>query len=724
MRYVSIFVLCLTLSCVVTVAHARPRVALVLGGGGARGAAHVGVLEVLERERVAVDCVAGTSMGALVAGAYARGLKPAEMRQQLGDADWVDMFQDNPAYSELDFRYHRISQSFLPGSEMGLTDNGVQYQSGVVVGQKIKLFFNRLVKAERGEPQIEHLALPLAMVATDIGSGERVVFRSGSLTQGMRASMSVPGLLAPVEIQGRKLVDGGLVDNLPIAEARDLCKADRVIAVDVGSPLLKAEEVGSMLSVSAQMVNILTGQNVARSLMLLDKDRDLYIQPDLTGYTAGDFTRNAGIIDRGRAAAEALLPRLKSLQLTDTEFAVWQQRFKDKDEVPPPIQRIEFAQLNHVNPKTMQRHITSTNGDGIDPARIDRDLLRMYGDGDYQSVDYMVLREHDKSVLRITPVEKPWGPDYLRFGMKLESVIGNNSSFGLRAALHKTWLNSLGGQLLLTGELGQSSALGVNFYQPLEPQQRYFFEPELNYRRHQHSFYLGDQRIAEFQVRKLDGFLSMGRNVAAVGQVRAGWLNRMVEYEFNTGLPIIRSARDWVSGPMLMIDSDQFDRLYFPQKGWAFKAQVFDARNHDYTKLTADLKSAYTLGNYVLSAQIRYAGAIRGSLPVFDAATLGGFRNLSGFFQDQLSGEHARFGSLHFERIIGRLPLGLRGDLRAGITQEIGRVDQSFVATSRTGWQLANALYLGGETPLGVMYLGWGHVRNASSHWYLFFGTP
>ena len=129
----------------------RPKVGLVLGGGGARGAAHIGVLEVLRELRVPVDCIAGTSMGALVSGAYAAGLAPTEMRAAMAAADWADMFLDNPTYSEINYRNKAISRRFMPGSETGVLDDGVSYRGGVVAGQKIKLFFNRLVHADQGE---------------------------------------------------------------------------------------------------------------------------------------------------------------------------------------------------------------------------------------------------------------------------------------------------------------------------------------------------------------------------------------------------------------------------------------------------------------------------------------------------------------------------------------------------------------------------------------------
>ena len=292
----------------------RPRIGLVLGGGGARGAAHIGVLEVLEQLRVPVDCVAGTSMGAIVAGAWAAGRSPAQMRQELARADWDDMFQDTADYAELNFRNKRLSQRFLPGSETGITERGAVGPPGVVLGQKIKLFFNHLVHADTGEPEIDRLPLPLSIIATDIGSGERVVFRDGSLTLAMRASMSVPGLMAPLEYRGRKLVDGGLVDYVPVREVRERCGAQVVIAVNVGSPPLKAEEVSGLLSITAQMVALLTEQNVSASLAGLTA-QDILIKPDLGTVTAAAPRRGGGLAQRDGAGG-GLVDRTKRQRLT------------------------------------------------------------------------------------------------------------------------------------------------------------------------------------------------------------------------------------------------------------------------------------------------------------------------------------------------------------------------------------------------------------------------
>ncbi|MBU1237316.1 MAG: patatin-like phospholipase family protein [Gammaproteobacteria bacterium] len=705
-------------------ALARPTIGLVLGGGGARGAAHIGVLEVLQEMRIPIDCVAGTSMGALVAGAYAAGIQPAEMRAELGKANWNDMFIDNPDYSEMDYRNKEMSRRFLPGSETGVgVEKGVQYQGGVVTGQKIKLFFNQLVHADQGERNIESLPIPLSIIATDIGSGNRVVFRNGNLTRAMRASMSVPGLLAPVDDGKRKLVDGGLVDNLPIEEARNRCHPDVIIAVNVGSPLLKPEEIGSMLSVSAQMVNILTEQNVTRSLTHL-RDGDILIKPDLTGITATDFQLNGLAADRGHQATQALREQLQRLSVDNNEYFLWWQNIMPAHLPPPKIDEIAVTGLKRVNPDALARHIEQRPGEPMDTERLNRDLLRAYADGYYESIDYEMLSLNDRHILRILPIEKPWGPDYLRLAVHLESTLSNVSNYGLRAGYHSTWLNRLGGQLLVTGEIGSTDAIGLNWYQPLDDRQRMFIEPTASSRRWETSVYERDVKVAQFRASESRAGLLAGLNFGAFGQFRAGWETQRHHTERDIGLPGMPMIDKQYGGWRAALDLDQTDRLYSPTRGWAAHVGYFDSSKAGYSRLEATAQAAGSLGKYVLAGNLRYLGSPRGQLPYYDAGSLGGFLKLSGLAPGQIIGDDIRYAGIRAERIIGRLPLGLRGDMRFGVALETGKVGYRYTEPTYEGWLKSGAIYVGGETPLGMLYLGFGRTSSGSSNVYLVIGAP
>jgi NTE family protein len=705
----------------------RLRIGLVLGGGGARGAAHVGVLEVLERLRVPVDCVTGTSMGALVAGAFASGLSSAQMKQELGSVDWFDLFQDSPGYSETTYRSKRLAQRYLPGSELGIGAGGASAPPGVLTGQKIKLFFNRLVRADRIEREIQSLSLPLAILATDIGNGDRVVLREGSLTLAMRASMSVPGLMAPVELRDRKLVDGGLVDNLPVAEVRRLCRPDVVIAVNVGSPLLSPSEVGSLLSVTAQMVNILTEQNVTQSMAALGPD-DVYIRPLLEGISAGDFDKHAEAAERGRRAAEQLGERLRALSVDETRYAAWRARLVDADHQPPQVDDIEIAGLRRTAPQAITRHISQQAGQPLDTVALNRDLLRAYGEGHYQSIDYTLLRERDRTILRLAPMEKSWGPDFLRFAVNVDTSLGTSATYSLRAAYHRTAINALGGELLFGLEAGTAKGLSADYYQPLDERRIWFIEPRAAYTAQPLPVYQDNRKLAEYLTRSLSTELAVGANLGLIGQARLGMVTTIGRIELETGIPLLVEQNGRSTGWFASLDLDRLDQLYAPTRGWSTRLRYFESTSSQfgqpYAKLSAESRAAVPLGDFVLHGWLSHVGATRGQLPVTDAAQLGGFLRLSAYARSQLIGDDVTYGRIGVERILGRLPLGLRGDIRAGVGLEAARFGRLYTERQRTGTLNSGVIYLGGETPLGPIYLGYAHAPEAGSKLYLFIGVP
>ena len=701
----------------------RPRVGLVLGGGGARGAAHIGVLEVLRENRVQIDCVAGTSMGGLVSGAFAAGLTPEEMMTAMGKANWRDMFSDSPAASDVNPRARNISRRYLPGSEVGINDKGANLLPGVVGGQKIKLFFNRLVHSEYGDPQIEQLNMPTTIVATDLVSGDKVALRKGSLTKAMRASMSVPGLMAPVESGGTLLVDGGLVDNVPIDEVRKSCNPDIVIAVNVGSPLLQAKQIGSLLSVAAQMVNILTEQNVTRSLATL-KPTDIYIKPDLDGITAGDFERYAETAKRGREAALAVVEQLRKLDVGQPRYDQWWASVVPDRSSKPVVDTVEFAGLERVDANVLMPRYKKHLGQPLDTGKVETDVMRTFGDSEFDSVDYSLLTTREKNILRITPIEKEFGPNYLRFGLELETVAGRTADFNLRAAYHKTWINSLGAEWLTTVQVGHQPGIATEFYQPLDKEHRYFVEAAASYGRKPIGIYQDNKELATYNVDEARLALNAGINVGLLGPVRLGWIERQREASSETGTLALESASKRFGGWQASVFFDQFDRLYVPTEGWWAVGNYFNSPSEGYSRAELDLRAAGHFNDLIFLGRLYGAGAPSGTIPGYDPFKMGGFLNMSGFVRDQIIGSSVAYGSIRVEKIIGELPLGLRGDMRIGMALESGRVGGRFTETNLNGWQNNLAVYIGGETPLGPVYAAYGYAPNGMSNIFVYFGTP
>lgn len=696
---------------------------MVLGGGGARGAAHIGVLEILEREHIPVDCVVGTSMGALVAGSYAAGLSPAIMRKKLQAADWTDIFLDVADFSQLSYRKKKVSQRYLPATQLGVTHKGLQLQPGLVAGEKIKLYFNQLVDADLGERNIENLSIPLAIVATDIATGERVVFRDGSLTQAMRASMSVPGFMEPMEYQGHKLVDGGLVDNVPVQLGRELCNADRVIAVNVGSPLIDSDNIGSVLTVSAQVIGILTNQNVQRSIVSLT-DKDIYIYPNLEKWKASDFAYHTEIADLGKKAAEQHLEQLREFSVDENVYAEWKKKNKYQVKEEVIVDEIRISPTPRVHKDYIARQIHQQKGKPLDRNVLEQDLIRAYGDGFYQTIDYRVVHQENRHMLDIIVREKNWSYDYLVFGFSIENEYRQGSNFNIRAAYRNTWMNAFGGEFFASADVGGKPQMKLDFYQPLDSHHRFFIEPSYSRKREPVGIYdEDDEQIAEYSLDTGYSELVLGTNLGNYGQSRLGWRDYHIRSETDISEVVLPDVDERLGGMIFEMNLDRHNRLYFPSNGWSLDLSYFDTRQNEYSKIIADFGAAYNLGNYVVGVKTEYISSVKGDLPVYDAAMLGGFLKMSAYATNEILGDGAFYGHVRAERIIGRMPLGINGDLRLGFGLEAAKLKTHYTLTTDDDWLESGVVYLGGETPLGPLYLGYGFTFSGGYNLYFQLGA-
>ena len=707
----------------------HPRVGLVLGGGGARGGAHLGVLEVLEEMRVPVDCIAATSMGALVGGAYAAGVAPRDIIDLVARTDWVNMFDDSAGREAVNIRRKELDDRFYSGIEFGVSLEGLKFREGAVAGEKLKLLFNQLVRADLGDRPIQQLGMPLAIIATDIGTGERVAIREGNLTSAMRASMSVPGLIAPVLREGRKLVDGGLTDNLPIAEARELCKADVVIVVNVGSPLFNPDEVKGIVTVLGQVVNLLTEQNVARSMREL-RPGDIYIRPSLGDITSTEFPRQIEAAARGREAMRLAADELKRLSVSAPAYAAWQARVRLAEaHSPPVVDEVTVEGTRFVSPETIRRGISQKEGEPLDARTLARDLVREFNHGDLHSLDYSVVRERDRTILRITPVEKPWGPNYLRFGLNLASDFRSESAYNFRALFRSTWINTLGGEWLLGGQIGSQQSGETEFYQPLDKRHTTFIRPYANTSLAKAPLYFEGDRVAVYRVQQNAGGLEGGVNLGVHGQARLGWVERRIGAVLDTGAEAFLNLTERLGGPTAAIAIDTYDQPFFPTRGLKLDVTHFDAQRvtdggEKYSRSEARFGAAYSLGRWTLLGGLEGGTALKGELPLGDAFTLGGPRRLSGFALDQMRGGDYAFGRIEAQyRLNFATPLyGLT--LLAGVSAEAGRMSKLITETSLSGWQRSIGAYIAASTFLGPVYLGVADAKNGKGRFYLFIGTP
>ncbi len=706
---------------------ARPRIGLVLSGGGARGAAHIGVLKVLEELRVPIDFIAGTSMGAIVGAGYASGTSIVEMEEVLQGITTGDLYRE--ALPRRDQTIHRKKDDgdLYIGPELGIRGGTLRLPKGVVSGIRLESVLRRLSKAQ-GFVRFDDLPIPFRAVATDIGSGDMVVLEEGELASVMRASMSVPGAIAPAQIDGRALLDGGLVRNLPVDVVRAM-GADIVIAVNLGTPLLKQEDISSIVGVTLQMINIMGKQNVRASLASLAPE-DVLIAPELGNYSASDFDHMRETIPIGEAAARKVSDRLSRLSLSEADYAAFRAHRILAD--PPQlvaVHAIRFDGLERASPEVLLATMQTRPGKPIDRDVLDDDMRRLYGRGDFESIDYRIVDQAGRRVLAVDAREKSWGPDYVRVGVALVADFPGDAYFNLGARYRRPWLNALGGELRVDGQVGHVDRLASEFYQPIDTAGRFFVAPYFALDKRPLDLFAGQDRIARFNFRTSDIGLDVGGTVTKYGELRVGVLKRHVKSKLDIGLPPFFTddnvRQNAVRARLLF---DQLDSLDFPRSGAAATLNLFGARNDDdgagkrYVKYDVTAQAAHTIGRHTLQLAFEARGAATGQLPAVDLIQFGGFQQLSGYRTGQLLGTKLVFGSAAYLYRLRSQPL-LEG-IYVGASLEAGRIRHVPLTGAPTGLLLSTSIFLGLDTPLGPLYVAYGRARDGNSSGYVFLGRP
>ncbi|MEE4377108.1 MAG: patatin-like phospholipase family protein [Candidatus Competibacteraceae bacterium] len=704
----------------------RPKVGLVLSGGGARGAAHIGVIRVLEDLRVPIDCIAGTSMGAIIGGLYAAGFSVEEMEHTLTSIDWGDIFNDSPPRKQRSFRRKRDDDTFLVKAKPGLKDGELALPKGAIQGQKLNLLLSRLAQRAAHIQDFDRLKVPYRAVATDIGTGEAVVLASGNLSDAMRASMSIPSALAPIEIDGKLLVDGGVSNNLPMDVARDTC-ADVLVVVDIGTPLTPTEELTSVLSITDQLTTIMTQQNTTRQLQTLQPN-DVLIRPTLGDITTMSFERANEAIPLGVEATSAERENLERLALSTDAYPVYLAGLTVPDMTTEPV--IDFIRIENdsgLADEVIAARLRIQPGDRLRVAELEKDLGTVHGLDNFQRVDYSLVREQGKTGLVVHAVAKDWGPNYLQFGLNLESDTDGDGTFNLGLGYIRTEVNQLGGEWRILGSFGNNFLLFSDFYQPLDEKNRWFLVPEVSYERFDFGVFESGKQVAEYRVNRTRLTLAGGLNLADGSELRLGIERAWGEADLLIGDPSLRSGDFNDGGISLRWWKDTLDNVNFPTQGqetridYVLSLTELGADN-DFQALSFEGVWPLSWGKDTIIPRVVLQGRLDGTLGPQNRFLLGGFLNLSGFQSRELSGEYLGLGQLVYLHRLDdasaafTLPIYLGGSLEIGNVWE--DVDDLKLDTLLT----AGSLFLGLDTPLGPLYLGGGYAEGGNGSLYLFLG--
>ena len=700
----------------------------MLSGGGARGAAHIGILKVLEELRVPVHCIAGTSMGSIVGAAYASGLSTQEMERIVGEISTDLLFNERPPRQDQSIRRKADDKTILFSPELGIRDGELLLPKGFVTGVQLETVLRRLSNA-KGYRKFDELPIAYRAIATDLVTGKPVVFKEGELALVMRASMSVPGAVAAAEFDGMILVDGGLTNNLPVDAARAM-GADVVIAVNLGTPLLKRESLGSILGATGQMINILTEQNVQASLAMLGP-RDILILPELGDFSAADFDHLTATIPIGEAAARAVAARLAPLALPPERYAAL--RARQQTPAPPgeqPVDEIRFEKLARVDQAVATGIMETQPGQPLQPEMLDRDMRRLFGTGDFEHVNYRIIEEPGRRVLAVDAIEKSWGPNFLRFGLGLSSDFGGDAFFNVLTSYRKTWLNSLGAEWRTDLQIGRTSRLFTEFYQPLVAGRYLFVVPSAQYERRGVSIFQGNDRIASYDVRTGSVALQLGSQLTKYGEMRVGIEGARSQTRLDTGpsfLEVTPTKTDKIGFTAHAL-VDQLDSAIFPRNGYAGSLHVSAPQRglgSDVSYVRGDIDGSVvaSIGDHTFSAGFKAGGPLGSDrLPRSEYFQWGGLLQQSGYRTGALIGETLAFGRLVYYHKLARFKL-LEG-MYGGFSIEAGRVGKPLVPGSPEGLLKSGSLFLGLDSPIGPLYVGYGRAAGGSSSLYMFLGRP
>ena len=701
----------------------RPKIGLVLGGGGARGYAHVGVLKKLEEMRIPYDYIAGTSMGSIVGGFLATGMESEELARVVRDADWDDLFKDKTARQDLPFRRKADDDLGLYGPKLGIGKDSSLLPKGMVSGQKIIFMFESVASQRVNTTDFDQLPIPYRAIATDIVTGDMVVIGNGEVSMAMRASMAVPGVFDPVRREDALLVDGGLVRNLPVDVARNM-GADVVIAVDVGTKLAGKDDINSALAIVYQVSGLLTVSNTNTQIESL-VENDVLITPDIGDkISSADFSKLDEAIPLGYAATEAVQNQLEKYSLSESEYLAWRRQIDNCVEGPPQVHFVQLNNQSRFSDEVISELITIQPGETLDLEELDRDLRQVYALGFIRQARYSVIEQDDLQGIEITVLPDDRGNHFIETGVDL-SFTTRGTAFNLRGGYLNTALDDRGSEFRAVLQIGESPGIFVDYFKPLDDGLRYSFEPSAYWSSRPLYIYdsNGDAR-AEVEFHEWGGSLALGREFERHAKFTLGYARYKGNLDITVGDPGIETFSFDGGEVFAELTYDRLDDRFLPTSGLYSTLRYtssIEGLGADYSFDQIDFTTfgSHTSGfhNFMLGA--RYNTSLNDNVPIYGMYTGGGFFNMSGYEPNSLIGRHYGFVLAGYRYQVAKSGL-LPGYV--GMTVEYGNATDDRGAILSDGL-LNGSAYFGYNTPLGPIYVGIGWSEDRSALYFLRFGT-
>jgi len=697
----------------------RPRIGLVLAGGGAKGGAHIGVLKVMEEMRVPVDCIAGTSMGALVGAGYAAGQPAADLESFVTGIDWSLVVGGKGRRAMKPVEANRLATDTQSELKVGVKEGRIVTPAGLVDTSSIDDLLRTYVAQARMVSVFDELPIPFRAVATDMVTGEMVVLDQGDLATAMRASMAIPGAFSPVLLNGMVLADGGMVRNIPVDVARSMC-ADVVIVVNLVEPPATAEKLVQATQLLSRSMDVMFEVNEKIQLQSLT-ERDIRIDVPMGDITTSDFERVPETIPLGEAAARAAVDRLAVYALPAAEYAAWRQQATVSNAEERRIADIRIEGLHWVNADYLESFSTVRTGDVVDIDAISRDARQMAALDELESVAYRLEGKADQTTLVWLPAEATIGKDYLSPSIGVYADGGGDLKFQASLQHVRRWLNERGGQWRNSLEIGYETSIATSLYQPLDVDQEFFVEPELFAGQTLENLFLDGDHVATVEFRDLGGRLDFGWNIQRTAQLRLGYWASERRASVQTGPPGVAAADDVDAGIAFAARYDSRDTASFATSGMSAAVEYYRSddglgADREWERVEAGVRKAVPLRRNLMWVSLAGGTDLGDDLPGDRNFSLGGPRTLAGYQFDEIRVESYWLAQGSFLWRIKDLVTIKNQALYAGFGVYAAGLYDRFDGVPDDEIYGASA-YLAGSTPIGSINLGVGYADGNSAIW-------
>lgn len=704
----------------------RPRVGLVLAGGGAKGGAHVGVLKALEQLHVPVDCIVGTSMGALIGGGYASGIPAAELEHFLVKVDWKKVVGSQGRRDLEPIEQKRAGVTYSNDFEFGITPDGITTPGGLINTSNVEDLLRVYVASARLETNFDELPIPYRAIATDMVSGNMVVLKDGDLATAMRASMAIPGAFAPVLMDDMILSDGGLVRNIPIDVTRELC-ADSVIVVNLVEPEADPNKLRSATQLLSRSMDVMIIANETLQLQTIRPD-DVLINVVMGGIGTADFERVPETIPLGEAATLAVANALEKYARPVAEYQAWREAVTESQHIEARVADVRFEGLKRVNTEYLDRIDRVRAGDIVDTTVISQEAQRLSALRDFDSVGYRFDGDPQSPTLTWLPREKNWGPNYLKLDLGAYASEDGDLTFTLYGRHVRTWVNALGAEWRNELQIGGESLLSTSLFQPLDAAHRFFVEPRATYSRSIEDVFRDEERIARYQFKDAGALLDLGANIGHYAQARVGYVYDNRKVEVDIGSPLMPEADAVDAGILVSAEYDSRDTAFSPTRGLAVALEYMYSddglgADRNWERAEIGIGMAVPLRRDVLWVTMAGGTNVSGDLPPDRAFALGGPGSFPGLELGELRvDEYWTMGTSYLWRVKDVLPIRNLA-LYAGIGLVGGSISGR-IDDGESGEIYGGSIFLSGRTLVGPLTLGLGTTSTDSWSLWLSVGRP